>query len=83
MRTAEAVRTVDPALLLAELVLRLRHAGVEVHCDRESMAAAHDWMVDLLEALGVPAAGAELSGSDYLLLLCAAAGSRRDGGRSA
>lgn len=72
MLTAE-VTTTDPAFMLAELVLRLRHAGVDVPADRGSMEAAHLGMVEVLAALGVPTGAGALADVDYLLLLCAAA----------
>lgn len=67
------VNVADPALVLAELVTRLRHAGLPVPMDRVSLAAAHGHVVDLLGALGLPVDGEVLAEADWLLLRCAAA----------
>jgi chemotaxis response regulator CheB len=75
MRTAEPVVStrVDVALVLAEVVCRLRHAGVLVAADRAAMAEAHDGMARVLSALGVPVEAGPLTEADYHLLRCAAA----------
>lgn len=71
MRAPELTQ-VDVALVLAEVVCRLRHAGVEVPTDRESLTAAHGHVAGMLAALGLPAGG-ELSEADWLMLRCVAA----------
>jgi len=74
MRTAVAAPpAVDVALVLAEVVLRLRRAGVDVAADRAAMQCAHRHVAGLLHALSVPAGDGELAEVDYLLLRCVAA----------
>jgi len=75
MRTAavDAPPVVDVALVLAEVVLRLRRAGHGVAADRVAMVRAHAHVAGLLDALGVPAVGGELAEADYLMLRCVAA----------
>lgn len=70
--TRTAVR-VDPVLVLAEVICRLRHAGAPVPMDREQLVAASRHTVALLAALGVPVVDGELSEADWLMLRCVAA----------
>jgi hypothetical protein len=72
MRAPELTR-VDVALVLAEVVCRLRHAGVLVAADRAGMAEAYERMAGVLSALGVPTLDGPLPEADYQLLRCAAA----------
>ena len=67
------VNVADPTLVLAELVTRLRHAGLPVPMDRVSLTAAHGHVVGLLGALGLSVNGEVLAEADWLLLRCAAA----------
>lgn len=70
--TQVAVR-VDPVLVLAEVICRLRHAGAELPGDRESLVAASRHTVALLAALGLPVVDGDLSEADWLMLVCVAA----------
>lgn len=72
MRARELTQ-VDVALVLAEVVCRLRHAGVPVAVDRAAMGEAHAAMGAVLSALGVPTPDCPLAEADYHLLRCAAA----------
>lgn len=82
MRTAE-VTAVDPVLVLAEVMTRLRAAGLPMPSDRESLDDAFGRLTELLRALGLPVDGGELREVDRLLLRCVAAPRRGDGARSA
>jgi len=74
MRSAEQVRVgVDPALVLAEVMVRLRYAGVDLPADRCALELAHDHAVAMLAALGVTVEGGVLAEVDYLMLRCVAA----------
>lgn len=82
--TATQVRTdVDPVLVLAEVMTRLRWSGAPMPSDRESLDVAYGHLVGMLSALGVPVDGDVLAEPDWLLLRCAAAPRRGDGARSA
>lgn len=78
--TAVQERTdVDPVLVLAEVMTRLRHAGVPMPSDRRALDAAHGHLSELLVALGVPVSPGALDDRDWLLLLCVAAPRHGDG----
>jgi hypothetical protein len=68
----DAPPVVDPALVLAEVIVRLRHDGVAVPADRRSLERAHEHLVGLLGALGVTI-DPGLPEVDYLMLVCVAA----------
>jgi len=76
MRSGELVRVeVDPALVLAEVLLRLRHAGAEISTDEGSMSCAYEHLTGVLVALGVPVDVGVLGEADYMFLRCVAASS--------
>ena len=78
------VNVADPTLVLAELVARLRHAGLPLPMDRVSLTAAHGHVVGLLGALGLSVNGeVVLAEADWLLLRCAAAPRQASGLSSA
>lgn len=76
--------TVDPVLMLAELMVRLRHVGVLVPSDPASLDVARPLMTELLVALGAQVREGELNAGDRLVLWCAGVVPRcGDGARSA
>lgn len=77
---APARTDVDPVLVLAEVMTRLRHAGLPMPSDRLALDAAYGHLSELLVALGVPVStGGNLDDRDWLLLLCIAAPRCGDG----